>query len=81
MTDLDARVNWFVRRRRSRRHQQSLHLQKCGARPILEALLAVDRGQSVDAVLADFGRLEPETYQATLYYYAAMGDDADEVSS
>lgn len=33
------------------------HIAKCGARPVLEALLAVERGESVDAVLLDFARL------------------------
>lgn len=33
------------------------HLANCGARPVLEALRAVERGESVDAVLLDFARL------------------------
>ncbi|MCG5477477.1 MAG: hypothetical protein KK478_00160 [Ensifer alkalisoli] len=33
------------------------HLAGCGARPVLEALHAVERGESVDAVLLDFGLL------------------------
>ncbi|NEI28476.1 MULTISPECIES: hypothetical protein [Rhizobium] len=33
------------------------HLANCGARPVLEALQAVERGESVGAVLRDFARL------------------------
>ena len=40
----------------------------------MEALIAVDNGQPLDAVLADFERLPPEVYAATLYYYTAMAD-------
>ncbi len=32
-------------------------LSNCGPRPVLEALLAVERGESVNAVLRDFARL------------------------
>jgi hypothetical protein len=31
---------------------------------VLEALLAVEAGHSLDAVLEDFARLTPETYRA-----------------
>ncbi|MDX0531503.1 hypothetical protein GOC94_30880 [Sinorhizobium medicae] len=33
------------------------HLAGCGARPVLEALVAIERGESVEAVLLDFSRL------------------------
>ena len=45
------------------------HLHRCGPRCILEALIAVDRGDSLDAVLADFERLSPETYHAALMLF------------
>jgi hypothetical protein len=32
---------------------------------VLEALIAVESGESLDEVLADFGRLSPELYRAT----------------
>ena len=50
------------------------HLTECGPRCVLEALRAVERGKSLEAVLADFARLRPETYQATLYHCAALAD-------
>ena len=56
--------------RSGRALRQAAHLAKCGPRPILEALLAVQSGQPVDVVLRDFCRLSPETYHATLYFYA-----------
>jgi len=51
------------------RMRQAQHLQRCGPRCILEAMLAVDRGDSLDAVLADFERLTPETYHAALMLF------------
>ena len=60
--------------RSARRRRLSDHLHKCGPRCILEALIAVESGKTVDSVLADFERLPPEVYTATLYYYAAMAD-------
>jgi hypothetical protein len=65
-------------KRSPRRQAQSHHLHKCGPRCILEALIAVERVEEIDAVLANFERLAPETYHATLYYYGAL---ADEVSA
>jgi len=49
--------------------RQAAHLSKCGPRPVLEALIAVERGDSVESVLADFERLPPELYQAVLYLH------------
>jgi hypothetical protein len=46
------------------RQRHAAHLHRCGPRCILEALIAVDRGESLDAVLADFGRFAPEVYHA-----------------
>ena len=45
-----------------------------GARCILEALLAVEKGKHLDEVLTDFERLPPEAFHAVLYHYAAMPD-------
>jgi hypothetical protein len=57
--------------RSARRYHQVDHLRQCGNRAILEALLAVEAGQSIDAVLTDFSRLPPELYEQTLKLYAA----------
>jgi hypothetical protein len=51
-------------RRTPRRQRLVKHLIECGERPVLEALLAVDAGQPLDTVLADFARLQPEIYEA-----------------
>jgi hypothetical protein len=51
-------------RRSIRRVHLARHLCGCGPRPVLEALLAVEGGDGVDDVLADFGRLPVETYRA-----------------
>jgi hypothetical protein len=47
-------------------HRQHLvkHLVDCGDRSVLEALLAVDAGQDLDAVLEDFARLDPVIFEA-----------------
>src|SRR5262245_26343008 len=47
-----------------RRQRLAAHLHRCGPRPVLEALLAVERGQSLDLVLEDFARLQPDIYEA-----------------
>jgi hypothetical protein len=57
--------------------RQAQHLHRCGPRPILEALIAVEKGNSLKSVLADFERLPPETYHATLYFYGALSDEGD----
>jgi hypothetical protein len=59
------------------RQRQAHHLQQCGPRCILEALLAVAKGEPLDTVLADFERLPPEVYHAVLYHYAALDTRAD----
>ena len=62
---LTAQPNSVNPRYRTARQQHlAKHLHRCGPRPVLEALIAVDRGQGLDAVLEDFARLQPETYQA-----------------
>jgi hypothetical protein len=49
--------------RSARRQRLALHLHRCGPRPVLEALIAVAKGQSLDAVLQDFCRLNASTYR------------------
>jgi hypothetical protein len=50
--------------RTPRRQHLVKHLIDCGDRSVLEALLAVDAGQDLDAVLEDFARLDPEIFEA-----------------
>ena len=52
--------------RSPRRQRQAMHLHQCGPRCILEALIAVDSGEPLDSVLADFERLPPRLYHAAL---------------
>jgi hypothetical protein len=40
------------------------HLIELGERPVLEALIAVEGGQPLDAVLEGFARLQPEICEA-----------------
>jgi hypothetical protein len=70
--DSQASRQWQVPARRQR---QARHLHRRGPRCILEALIAVDSGEPLDAVLADFERLPPELYHATLYHYGALADE------
>jgi hypothetical protein len=75
MNDITQAAHCGNNSRRSLRHwRQCEHLRQCGTRCILEALLAVESSESLDAVLADFERLPPQTYHATLYHYAAMAE-------
>jgi hypothetical protein len=46
-----------------RRHLVRL-LHAAGVRPVLEALIGVDAGHSLDHVLEDFARLSPDVYRA-----------------
>ena len=48
----------------ARRQHLVAHLHAAGARPTLEALLAVARGEDIDDVLEDFGRIPVEIYHA-----------------
>jgi hypothetical protein len=50
--------------RSARRIRLSTHLHAAGPRPVLEALLAVESGQDLDAVLEDFGRIPADIYHA-----------------
>ena len=70
MADIDDAG--FVRKRNLTRW--AAHLTECGPRCVLEALRAVERGESLEAVLADFARLRPETYHACLYHYGALAE-------
>jgi hypothetical protein len=62
--------NWRSHRNRvrdvrnARRQRLARHLHRCGERPVLEALIAVESGQDLDLVLEGFGRLQPEIYHA-----------------
>jgi hypothetical protein len=49
--------------RRAERQHQVAHLYAAGPRPVLEALLAVARGQCLDDVLADFARIPVSIYR------------------
>ena len=51
-------------RRSPRRQRLAQHLYRCGPRPVLEALLAVEAGQHLDDVLEGFARLPPSVYGA-----------------
>lgn len=59
-------------KRSARRQRQTAHLHRCGERCLLEALIAVEGGEPLDSVLADFERLPPQLYHAALYHYAAL---------
>jgi hypothetical protein len=56
--------NSFRAERQVRRQHQAAHIHAAGPRPVLEALLAVAAGQSLDDVLADFARIPVSTYHA-----------------
>ena len=59
----------FAAKRSARRQRQAYHLQQCGARAVLEALLSVESGEPLEAVLSDFCRLPPATYHAVVMLY------------
>lgn len=46
------------------RRRLTEHLRTLGARAILEALIAVERGATVDEALSDFGRLDVSMVRA-----------------
>ncbi len=54
----------YAEQRSARRQRLAAHLHRCGSRPVLEALIAVENGQPVDAVLEDFARLQPDIFKA-----------------
>jgi hypothetical protein len=74
----DRRLAWFYKKRWADRQRQSLHLQQCGPRSILGALQAVDKGATIDAVLADFERLPAEFFHDVIYHFAALADEDGE---
>jgi hypothetical protein len=49
-------------RRSVKRQRQVAHIYEAGPRPVLEALFAVESGQPLDEVLADFCRIAVSTY-------------------
>jgi hypothetical protein len=49
-------------RRSARRIHLARHLHRAGPRPTLEALIAVEQGQPLDDVLAEFGRVPVRAY-------------------
>jgi hypothetical protein len=51
-------------KRSARRIRLARHLHSAGPRPVLEALLDVEKGRDLDATLEDFARVPPETYHA-----------------
>jgi hypothetical protein len=54
---------WRDANRTPRRQRLVKHLIECGERPVLEALVAVARGDDLDETLEDFARLHPKTYR------------------
>jgi hypothetical protein len=50
--------------RNARRQRLALHLHRAGPRPVLEAMLELERGKPLDHVLESFGRVAIETYRA-----------------
>jgi hypothetical protein len=59
--------------RSARRMRLCSHLHSAGPRPVLEALIAVESGQDLDAVLEDFARLPADFYRDVLNIYHAVG--------
>ena len=49
-------------KRSPRRQYFSAHIHAAGPRPVLEALIAVHEGASLDEVLEDFARIPAEAY-------------------
>jgi hypothetical protein len=48
--------------RNSNRQRLVQHLVRCGERCVLEGLVAIENGQSVDDMLEDFGRVPAATF-------------------
>lgn len=61
---MTAPANHLQDARSAKRRRLAAHLYRCGRRPVLEALIAVDRGQPLDEVLTDFARIPAEVYKA-----------------
>jgi hypothetical protein len=60
---LGRRLAFSNSKRSPRRQYLVRHLHACGERPVFEALLEVEAGRPLDAVLADFARLPAELYR------------------
>ena len=54
----------FAEARNARRQRQTAHLHAAGPRPVLEALIAVEKGEPLDTVLEDFARVPIEVYRS-----------------
>lgn len=50
--------------RNARRQYLVAHLHRAGPRPVLEAMLELERGHELDLVLEQFGRVPVEAYHA-----------------
>jgi hypothetical protein len=61
--DLKNHHRTFLQARSSKRQRLVAHLH-AGPRPTLEALLAVEQGNDLDEVLADFARIPVDVYRA-----------------
>ena len=57
-------------RRNLQRFNVARHVHAAGPRPVLEALLAVEQGKPLDAVLEDFGQAVP----ARVYHEVGADD-------
>ena len=54
----------FDQARSVMRQQLVAHLVAAGARPVLEAIIAIEKGEPVDAVLAAFAKVPVSTYRS-----------------
>lgn len=61
--------------RSPRRLRQAARIAKGGGRVVVECLIDVASGRDLDETLEDFARLDPATYHAVIYRFAAMADD------
>jgi hypothetical protein len=61
---IDRVYSTVYRNGSAKRQRLVAHLHKAGPRPVFEATLAMEAGESLDDVLEDFARIPVETYQA-----------------
>jgi|SRR4029077_5822401 hypothetical protein len=61
---LGRQLYFHYKARNARRQRLAAHLHRCGARPVLEALVAVELGQQLDDVLDSFARIPVRIYHA-----------------
>ena len=61
---MQSDFNDFQNKRNAKRQHQVAHIYAAGPRLVLEALLDVAAGKSLDDVLADFARLPVSVYHA-----------------